>query len=272
MSESWLPQVYASPTAWNERIISLLSSVAFRRYHRHAFVDATSQRLPFSLEVQNPSLKTNSSAGSPLSSSPPILLIVLSLQENDELHHANSILDYFAGNAEQSSAFLLFHQSTSRNGDDRKLANIVHLIANSPKAIPIFLVLIGTDISTAIWKQIDDLKSSCFRQNSGLQGVVSIHVEESLLLGPQRQSPSECLFSQSNAIPYLKVHIGPTTLSDYALCLRNPNLILMTVPELFPSASLWLARVLFKFMFAVLQLNVRNDSIKEHGSRTRARL
>ena len=277
-----LPQVYASPTDWNERLISLLSSVAFRRFHQPDFVQAASERLPFSLEVQYPASSATSLAtlSATASVSPPVLLIVVSSDDSDT---DTTALQFFLETARQSPAFLVLHEAVT-NDNHRQMASIAHLCASPTTTSPTFLVLFGNELDTdSLWSELrtnrpigrrrDGREGPEATEGNTLRGIVSIHLAG---VGPRMPQISNRRCPPPDSISFLQMQIGGTnSVVDHLAApvsstqhhyghIQNPNMILITVSHLFPDTlPLWLARVVFRFMFAVLQLSESSSNTLE---------
>ena len=244
-SDEEFPSVYASPTEWNESLISALSSMIFRRSHRPEFVRAAKERLMDSLEVQNPALVTNNAK--------PILLVFLT-SDGD-----SSVLDCFRDAVEQSTAFMVIHQRIDpRQTTRRQYDNVASICKMS--GLPTFLIMSSSCLDDEpsvqldlnyFWNQLcsDSLAGPT---NSCLKGIISISK-----FGTVQALERSC------QIPHLKVALGSVRDQKsgnfdchYSLTDQNPSVISLLLPACHSNTCcLWLARLLFKYVFAVLQLS-----------------
>ena len=296
MAESLeFPQVYASPTEWNERLISLLSSIAFNRVYRPAFEDAAAQRLPASLEVQDPLLLLNNGTttttttrgdtATTTTTTTPILLIVISSSSN------NSLLDLFLETAQQSAAFLVHHHHDPyRHHQGREtnqhLANLAEFCAHVSTTLFTFVIVLEEDNDNTLTEMfcqslLQTTTNVSQKRSSLLLGMVTISVHD-----PESASevPSKTSIHRTFLPSASHLHIESGQLMARHLWVRNhPNTIVLTVPP--PSGpsslSLWISLVLFKFVFATLQLTkdrLRQEQVDdkkdntEFNSMRRARL
>ena len=280
MAESLeFPQVYASHTEWNERLISLLSSIAFNRVYRPAFEDAAAQRLPASLEVQDPLLllnngtttTTTTTRGDTATTTTPILLIVISSSSN------NSLLDLFLETAQQSAAFLVHHHHDPyRHHQGREtnqhLANLAEFCAHVSTTLFTFVIVLEEDNDNTLTEMfcqslLQTTTNVSQKRSSLLLGMVTIAVDDHESASDVPSKPS----LHRTFLPWVShLHIQSGQLmARHSWVRSHPNTIVLTIPpppSVPSSLSLWISLVLFKFVFATLQLTkdrLRQEQVED---------